>query len=95
MLPKDQAKRTYNAIVAKIRDPALLRAELDHVQTFYNATRLHEALDYVTPDDEHQGRGQAIRKARQAGLEQARRQRLEWNRTKRGKPTIAGVTDVG
>jgi transposase InsO family protein len=81
--------------LTKIRDPALLRAELDHVQTFYNATRLHEALEYVTPDDEHQGRGPAIRKARQAGLEQARRQRLEWHRTKRGKPTTAEATNAG
>jgi putative transposase len=58
--------------LTKIGDPAVLRAELDQVQTFYNTTRLHEALEYVTPDDEHEGRGPAIRKARQAGLEQAR-----------------------
>ena len=33
--------------------------------------RLHAGIGYVTPNDEHQGRGPAIRKARQAGLEQA------------------------
>jgi hypothetical protein len=34
----------------------------------------------VTPDDEHEGRGPAIRKARQAGLEQARLQRIAYHR---------------
>jgi hypothetical protein len=32
------------------------------------------------PDDEHQGRGPAIRKARQAGLEQARLRRIAYHR---------------
>jgi hypothetical protein len=33
-------------------------------------------IGYVTPNDEHQGRGEAIRKARQAGLETSRLRRL-------------------
>ena len=55
----------------QIRDPAVLRAELALVRERYNGVRLHAGIGYVTPNDEHQGRGPAIRKAREAGLEQA------------------------
>lgn len=60
-----------------ITDPALLEAELARVRTEYNTVRLHEAIGYVTPDDEHQGRGDAIRQARRDGLVRARQQRLD------------------
>jgi putative transposase len=30
-------------------------AELDRLRAFYNGTRLHEGIGYVTPDDEHEG----------------------------------------
>ncbi|MFC5827180.1 integrase core domain-containing protein [Nonomuraea insulae] len=53
--------------LTKITEPAVLRAELARVRVFYNGTRLHEGLGYVTPDDEHEGRGPKIRKARQEG----------------------------
>jgi hypothetical protein len=53
----------------QIRDPAVLRAELALVRERYNGIRLHAGIGYVTPNDEHQGRGPAIRKAHQAGLE--------------------------
>lgn len=59
-----------------ITDPAVLAAELDRVRARYNTIRLHEAIGYVTPDDEHQGRGESIRQARRDGLtaaDQARR----------------------
>jgi hypothetical protein len=49
----------------------------------------------VTPNDEHQGRGPAIRKARQAGLEQARRQRLAWHREHRQPEPPEEAGDVG
>ena len=39
-------------------------AELDRVRRDYNAVRLHEGIGYVTPNDEHEGRGEAIRQAR-------------------------------
>ena len=66
-----------------ITDPALLRAELEAVRTEYNATRLHSGIGYVTPLDEHEGRGTAIRTARREGLAEAARQRLAYHRDQR------------
>ena len=48
----------------QIRDLAVLRAELALVRERYKGVRLHAGIGYVTPNDEHQGRGPAIRKAR-------------------------------
>ncbi|WP_084648382.1 integrase core domain-containing protein [Acidipropionibacterium thoenii] len=69
--------------LTKITDPAVLRAELDVARTEYNTTRLHSALGYVTPDDEHHGRGEAIRQARRDGLARAAQARLAYNRNQR------------
>ncbi|HEX6326713.1 MAG TPA: hypothetical protein VFZ72_09080, partial [Jiangellaceae bacterium] len=63
-----------------ITDPAVLEAELTRVRIEYNTVRLHEAIGYVTPDDEHHGRGQHIREARRQGLARARQQRLDHHR---------------
>ena len=63
-----------------ICDPATLTAELDRVRHEYNTVRLHQAVGYVTPDDEHTGRGEAIRAARRQGLERARIERLAYHR---------------
>ena len=63
-----------------IDDSVVLEAELDRVRLEYNSVRLHEAIGYVTPDDEHYGRGEAIREARRQGLERARQQRLDHHR---------------
>lgn len=63
-----------------IDDPGLLETELERVRTEYNEVRLHEAIGYVTPDDEHLGRGQQIREARRQGLARARQHRLDTNR---------------
>jgi len=65
----------------KIRDPGELEAELDRVRLEYNAVRLHAAIGYVTPDDEHEGRGDAIRAKRRDGLAQAREHRIAYRRT--------------
>ena len=40
-------------------------------------------MGYVTPDDEHTGRGEQIRKDREAGLERARQTRLAHHRANR------------
>jgi putative transposase len=65
----------------KIRDPGELDAELDRVRLEYNTVRLHAAIGYVTPDDEHEGRGEAIRQARRDGLAQARENRITYRRS--------------
>jgi putative transposase len=70
-----------------IAEPSLLEAELLRVRTEYNSVRLHEAIGYVTPDDEHTGRGEAIRQARRDGLERARQQRLDYHRHTSINPT--------
>ncbi|NBE97250.1 MULTISPECIES: integrase core domain-containing protein [unclassified Nonomuraea] len=53
--------------LTRITELQVLRAKLARVPAFCNGTRLHERIGYVTPDDEHEGRGPAIRKVRQAG----------------------------
>jgi transposase InsO family protein len=64
----------------EIVDPVVLEAELARVRTEYNGVRLHEAIGYVTPNDEHEGRGEAIREARRQGLARAREERLAYHR---------------
>ena len=81
--------------LSAIRDPATLRAELAVVRERYNGVRLHAGIGYVTPNDEHEGRGPAIRKAREAGLEQARLQRLAWHREHRQSESPEEPGDVG
>ncbi len=66
-----------------ITDPAVLRAELAKVRLEYNTVRLHAGIGYVTPDDEHEGRGEKIRSARRAGLRRARRRRIDYHRAQR------------
>ncbi|MEU4235673.1 integrase core domain-containing protein [Nonomuraea sp. NPDC026600] len=70
----------------KITDPFELEAELDAIRTFYNTVRLHEGIGYVTPDDEHHGRGEAIRAARRAGLTAAHEARVAARRELRQDP---------
>lgn len=78
-----------------IEDPAVLRAELAIRREHYNGVRLHQGIGYVCPNDEHEGRGKAIRKARQAGLEQARIRRLAWHRQHRHDDPPPRPDDVG
>ena len=63
-----------------IDDPAMLAPELELVRAQYNTVRLHAGIGYVTPDDEHEGRGDQIRKARREGLRAAREQRIAYRR---------------
>jgi transposase InsO family protein len=67
----------------KITDPAALTAELEAARQQYNTIRLHAGLGYVTPEDEHQGRGDAIRQARLDGMARARQARIDYRRTQR------------
>lgn len=66
----------------KIVDPQMLRAELEIVRKEYNTVRLHAGIGYVTPDDEHEGRGPQIRKARRDGLASARVKRIAYHRSR-------------
>ncbi len=72
-----------NPHLDKITDPGELEAELTRVRTFYNTVRLHQGIGYVTPDDEHHGRGQALRDARKAGLQAAHDTRVATRRALR------------
>jgi transposase InsO family protein len=63
-----------------ITDPAVLAAELERVRVHHNDVRLHEAIGYVTPNDEHRGRGDTIRAARRDGMRTADQQRRAWHR---------------
>jgi putative transposase len=78
-----------------ITDAAVLRAELDRVRVEYNTVRLHAGIGYVTPDDEHEGRGPAIRKARRAGLHRARRARIAYHRKQRNQSQPPEPCDAG
>ena len=66
--------------LTSITDPAALDAELARVRNEYNTIRLHASIGYVTPDDEHHGRGPEIRRARAAGMRRARTERIKQNR---------------
>jgi transposase InsO family protein len=68
----------------KITAPGQLEVELDHVRHEYNTVRLHAGIGYVTPEDEHTGRGEGIRQARRHGLERAREARIAYRRTTTG-----------
>ena len=52
--------KAENPHLEQIRDSAALDAELRRARCDYNQTRLHAGIGYVTPDDEHTGRGDAI-----------------------------------
>jgi len=71
----------------KIRDPGELVLELDRTREQYNTVRLHAGIGYVTPDDEHYGRGDAIRQARIDGLAAARQARIAYRQTHRKDPS--------
>ncbi len=82
------------AHLERITDPAVLRAELDVIRPHWNGVRLHAGIGYVTPDDEHEGRGPAIRKAREAGLESARLRRITYHRNEHQQQPDRGPDDV-
>jgi transposase InsO family protein len=71
----------------KIRDPLVLEAALEQVRIEYNTVRLHAGIGYVTPDDEHEGRGEQIRKQRQEGLRAAHAARIAYRRNNKQHKT--------
>lgn len=86
--PTDQAPiesffshlKSERPLLTAISDPAVLDSELARIRHEYNTNRLHAAIGYVTPDDEHHGRGPQIRRARSAGMRQARSEWIKQNR---------------
>jgi hypothetical protein len=62
-----------------------LDRELDRARTKYNTVRLHAGIGYVIPDDEHEGRGEALRQARRDGLDRARLARINHRRNDQGE----------
>ncbi len=74
-----------NPHLERITDPGELDAELARVRTEYNTIRLHASIGYVTPDDEHEGRGEAIRQHRRHGLDTARLNRIQYRRNQQTK----------
>ena len=57
---------------SNITDPAVLDTELDRVRRRLQQDPAARGIGYVTPDDEHHGRGDTIRQARLEGLRRAR-----------------------
>jgi putative transposase len=77
----------------RIRDPEVLRAELAVVRREYNAVRLHAGIGYVTPADEHDGRGPRIRAARRRGLRHARWARIAYHQSQKAKANRRSPAD--
>jgi putative transposase len=69
--------------LVEIRDPAALDQELARIRDEYNTVVLHASIGYVTPEDEHHGRGPGIRRARAAGMRRARAERIKHNRARK------------
>ena len=78
----------------RIRDPEVLRSEPAAVRHDYNTVRLHAAIGYVTPADEHQGHGPRIRAARKRGLRHARWARITYHQLQQAKATRPSPNEV-
>ncbi len=63
--------KTEHPHLETLTQPADLARELERVRHHCNSVRLHQGIGYVTPDDEHDRRGDQIRQARRDGLQQA------------------------
>jgi hypothetical protein len=77
----------------RIRDADVLRAELAVIRLEYNTVRLHAGTGYVTPADEHDGRGPRIRAAHRRGLRQARWARIAYDRIQQAKANRRSPAD--
>ncbi|WP_428121342.1 integrase core domain-containing protein [Candidatus Poriferisodalis sp.] len=74
--------KTEHPHLETLDDPADLARELERVRRHYNTVRLHEAIGYVTPHDEHTGKGDQLREARRTGLQRVDAQRRAWHRNR-------------
>ncbi|GGA00698.1 integrase core domain-containing protein [Nesterenkonia alkaliphila] len=100
--PNDQAwiesffghLKTENPHLEELTDPGALAAELENRKEHYNTIRLHEGIGYVTPEDEHYGRGEAIRQARKKGLARAHQNRVATRRAARQNRTTPTTMDA-
>jgi transposase InsO family protein len=77
-----------NPYLSQLADPGELEAELEACRRFHNEVRLHAAIGYVTPADEHAGRGPAIRAARREGMRTARQARIEYHRHRKPRTAL-------
>jgi putative transposase len=64
----------YDADTADMT-PAEVESLIDRFIDFYNNERLHQAIDYVTPAERHDGRHTAIIEARKRGMQEAKQRR--------------------
>jgi putative transposase len=69
-----KCERLYDADTAEMT-PAEVESMIDRFIDFYNDVRLHQAIDYVTPAERHDGRHTAIIEARRRGMQEAKRRR--------------------
>jgi len=74
-----------------IGDPSELEAGLDRIHDEHNTIRLHAGIGYLIPDNEHTGRGEAIRQARRDRLAATRTARTPYRRTQ--QETTPGEQD--
>ena len=82
-----------------IEDSVVLATELARIRDEYNGVRPHAAIGYVTPNDEHEGRGPKIRRAR-GRRTGTRRWRWRWRRSGPGSSkqlceSMRGLFDPG
>jgi transposase InsO family protein len=69
-----KCERLYDAETADMT-PQEVESLIDRFIDYYNNERLHQAIDYVTPVERHDGRHIAIIKARKRGMQEAKRRR--------------------
>jgi putative transposase len=69
-----KCERLYDADTAEMT-PEQIESMIDRFIDYYNNVRLHQAIDYVTPTERHDGRHTAIIEARKRGMREAKLQR--------------------
>jgi putative transposase len=96
-LDRDPVRARQGRVAASgvITDPGEVERELDLTRLEYNSVTLHASIGYVTPDDEHNGHGEAIRHARRDGRARAREPASPTVETSGGKIMITGRPGLG